>query len=288
MAIPRRSTWCHSREPALFTLLVDSSQSMKIRSSAVRATAVRLLAAIAADDQVVVAPFSRSVTTVTGPTTTAPPCSTPSPPFVIRVERPSSMRSAKRRPCSRTRLVAGLSSSSLTDTTRTASPFRCRHREIEGERRHAYVIGVGGIAGVSHNGETLLKRLCEETGGRAWFPRDDQQLGRAYDAIAGEVHQKYLLTYTPRISNETATGDRSTSRSQALSIESAPARDIRLQSRRLRASPRVLGSGSRTSTAVAHPRGSHDSRGRCSAGRRLPGGCAARSPSCWHSIRAAA
>ena len=58
-----------SREPALFTLLVDSSQSMKIRSSAVRATAVRLLAAIAADDQVVVAPFSRSVTTVTGPTT---------------------------------------------------------------------------------------------------------------------------------------------------------------------------------------------------------------------------
>jgi len=50
-----------SREPALFTLLVDSSQSMKIRASAVRATAVRLLAAIAADDQVVVAPFSRSV-----------------------------------------------------------------------------------------------------------------------------------------------------------------------------------------------------------------------------------
>ena len=58
-----------SREPALFALLVDSSQSMAIRSAAVRATAARLLAAIAADDQVVVAPFSRSVTSVTGPTT---------------------------------------------------------------------------------------------------------------------------------------------------------------------------------------------------------------------------
>ena len=45
------------RDPALFALLVDSSQSMAMRIDAVRATAARLLNALDADDHVVVAPF---------------------------------------------------------------------------------------------------------------------------------------------------------------------------------------------------------------------------------------
>jgi Ca-activated chloride channel family protein len=188
-----------NREPALFTLLVDSSQSMKIRSLAVRATAVRLLAAIAAEDQVVVAPFSRTVTSVTGPTTDRGTVLDAI--AAIRHQGGTAILDA-----------VGETATLLASATRrravvlitdgydehSESGFDVAIEKLKASGITLYVIGVGGIAGVSYNGESLLKRLCEETGGRAWFPRDDQQLGRAYDAIAGEVHQKYLLTYTPR------------------------------------------------------------------------------------------
>jgi len=188
-----------SREPALFTLLVDSSQSMKIRSSAVRATAVRLLAAIAAEDQVVVAPFSRTVTTVTGPTTDR--TTVLDAIAAIRHQGGTAILDSVGETAS---LLAGATRRRavvlITDgyDENSESNFDVAIQKLKTSGVTLYVIGVGGIAGVSYNGETLLKRLCEETGGRAWFPRDDQQLGRAYDAIAGEVHQKYLLTYTPR------------------------------------------------------------------------------------------
>ncbi len=57
------------RDPALFTLLVDSSQSMAMRANAVRATAAKLLEPLAKDDQIVVAPFSKTILSITGPTT---------------------------------------------------------------------------------------------------------------------------------------------------------------------------------------------------------------------------
>ena len=188
-----------SREPALFTLLVDSSQSMKIRASAVRATAVRLLTAIAADDQVVVAPFSRSVTTVTGPTTDR--ATVLDAIAAIRHQGGTAILDAVGETA--TLLANGTRRRALVLITdgydeNSESNFDVAIEKLKASGVTLYVIGVGGIAGVSYNGETLLKRLCEQTGGRAWFPRDDQQLGRAYDAIAGEVHQKYLLTYTPR------------------------------------------------------------------------------------------
>ncbi len=57
------------REPALFVLLVDSSQSMALRYDAVRAAARRFLEPLHPDDVVVVAPvFARRVTGITGPT----------------------------------------------------------------------------------------------------------------------------------------------------------------------------------------------------------------------------
>jgi Ca-activated chloride channel family protein len=187
-----------SREPALFTLLVDSSQSMKIRSSAVRATAARLLAAIAADDQVVVAPFSRTVTTVTGPTTDRGTVLDAI--AAIRHQGGTAILDSVGETA--TLLAGGTRRRAVVLITdgydeHSESGFDAALVRLKTSGVTLYVVGVGGIAGVSYNGEALLKRLCEETGGHAWFPRDDQQLARAYEAIAGDVHQKYLLTYTP-------------------------------------------------------------------------------------------
>jgi VWFA-related protein len=187
-----------SREPALFALLVDGSQSMALRSDVVRAAATRLLGSLRADDQVVIAPFSRTITSVTGPTTdrqTALDAIT-----AIRHKGGTAILDA-----------VGEAASLLTGTRRKAvvlitdgydehseSGFDAAIGKLKASGITLYVIGMGGIAGISLNGEQLLQRLSEETGGRAWFPRDELQLGRAYEAIAGEVHQKYLLTYSPK------------------------------------------------------------------------------------------
>ena len=54
--------------PATFTLLVDSSQSMSRRMDFVRQAAARLAKYLAPQDRVIVAPFSHTLGTITGPT----------------------------------------------------------------------------------------------------------------------------------------------------------------------------------------------------------------------------
>ena len=61
----------------------------------------------------------------------------------------------------------------------------------------AYVIGVGGIAGISMKGEALLKSFAEATGGRAFFPYRESELPVVHDRVASDVATRYVLTYTP-------------------------------------------------------------------------------------------
>jgi Ca-activated chloride channel family protein len=60
-----------------------------------------------------------------------------------------------------------------------------------------HVIAIGGVAGVSLNGEALLRRLAEETGGRAFFPWNGSELAAAHAAIAADVRSRYRMAYTP-------------------------------------------------------------------------------------------
>jgi VWFA-related protein len=60
-----------------------------------------------------------------------------------------------------------------------------------------YGIGIGGVAGISLNGERLMNRLADETGGQSFFPPREQDLERVYDLLATDAQNRYLLTYTP-------------------------------------------------------------------------------------------
>ena len=61
-----------------------------------------------------------------------------------------------------------------------------------------YVVGIGGVAGISIKGERLLRRLAVETGGRFFFPARDVQLNEVHDTLTEDVQNRYLLTYTPK------------------------------------------------------------------------------------------
>jgi VWFA-related protein len=60
-----------------------------------------------------------------------------------------------------------------------------------------YCIGIGDYyyGGVDEN---ILKKLAERTGGRAFFPRDEEgELRRAFAQIQTEMRSQYLLAYEP-------------------------------------------------------------------------------------------
>lgn len=50
---------------------------------------------------------------------------------------------------------------------------------------------------VQDHGDKALERLCEETGGRAFFTGDMLALERSFTKIATELRSQYLITYRP-------------------------------------------------------------------------------------------
>ncbi len=184
--------------PATFTLLIDSSQSMSRRMDFVRIAARQLPDMIRPRDSVMVAPFSRSIGVVTGPTQD----------HATIADAIDGIR-----PAGGTAIL-----DSLVEIARQLSPLQGRQAIVlitDGYDEHSdtvyertlealkstkatvYVIGVGGVAGVSLDGERLLRRLAAETGGRAFFPARESQLADVHARITADVQYRYILTYTP-------------------------------------------------------------------------------------------
>lgn len=92
-----------------------------------------------------------------------------------------------------------------------------------------YAIGIADPAfyfaalGRPYRGSGVLKQLASETGGRAVFPDNPQQLQDAFDQIAAELRSQYSLGYTP--SNRTRDG-----RFRKIEIK-AKRPDLRVQAR---------------------------------------------------------
>jgi Ca-activated chloride channel homolog len=59
-----------------------------------------------------------------------------------------------------------------------------------------YAIGIGDpyYGGID---EAALKKIAERTGGRAFFPREEGDLQRAFDQIQTELRSQYLIAYEP-------------------------------------------------------------------------------------------
>jgi VWFA-related protein len=184
--------------PSMFTLLIDGSQSMSRRIDLVRATARRVTARLRPGDMVTVAPFRKEIGTLTGPTRDA-----------------STIASAIEgiKATGGTAILDSLAS--LPDVFKNAEGRQVIILVTDGYDEHSrnglayalkrvkelnatiFVIGIGGVAGVSMKGEALLRQIATNTGGRVFFPSREEQLPDVYDTIVADVHSRYLLTYTP-------------------------------------------------------------------------------------------
>jgi Ca-activated chloride channel family protein len=61
-----------------------------------------------------------------------------------------------------------------------------------------YVIGIGDSRNFEGVDKKVLRKVAEETGGRAYFPKDEKDLGLAFAEIEQELRSQYLVAYSPQ------------------------------------------------------------------------------------------
>jgi VWFA-related protein len=183
--------------PAIFAILIDSSHSMHRRIEFVREGVRRLIDFMRPADQVLVAPFSKQLEAITGPTSdrktvleaighvraTGGTAILDSLVEVVQKIPPGSGRHAL------VLVTDGYDEDSVTSIDDAIAAVKAVQVTI-------YVIAIGGVAGVSRTGERMLRRLATETGGRTFLPRDEA-LAQVHEHLAADVQNRYLVTYTP-------------------------------------------------------------------------------------------
>jgi VWFA-related protein len=179
-------------------LLVDNSQSMSRTMDFVRLAAERLAGALRKRDTVIVAPFNSHIGTITGPTNDAPTIAQAI--GTMHAAGGTAFLDVLRES---THLLEGMEGRRaiilITDgyDENSKSTIADVIREAEAANVTIYVVGIGGVAGISLRGEDALRRVANETGGRIFFPPREPDLVGIADSVATDAHSRYLITYTP-------------------------------------------------------------------------------------------
>lgn len=191
--------------PTTFTLLVDSSQSLNRRMAMVKAAARRLASELRKGDRVIVAPFRTHVESTTGPTDDGQTIAEAIDAIHSRggtaildalSTLPEMFGAVEGR-----HVVILLTDGYDENSTTT---YDEAIRALQRLQATVYVVGIGGVAGISLKGETLLRRIATQMGGRAFFPNREDQLPNVHATVAADAFRRYLLSYTPQ--NQEADG----------------------------------------------------------------------------------
>jgi Ca-activated chloride channel homolog len=184
--------------PTMFVLLVDSSQSMSRNFDFVRQAAARLLKYLKPHDRVIVAPFSKELAAITGPTNDRE--------TIIgaigatHAQGGTAIFDSLQRVADRIAPETGRRAIILiTDgyDENSAETFDDAVEAVKRAQATVYAVGIGGIAGISLRGERQLKDLCMRTGGRLFMPPRPEDLSGVYDQLAADAQNRYVLSYTP-------------------------------------------------------------------------------------------
>jgi len=86
----------------------------------------------------------------------------------------------------------------LTDGEDTISQVKM-HEAIERAQKADALIYAIGIGDSYQGGVDMgsLRKIAEQTGGRAYFPRNEQELRSAFDQIQRDLREQYLVAYSP-------------------------------------------------------------------------------------------
>ena len=86
----------------------------------------------------------------------------------------------------------------LTDGDDTSSRLKMHEAIERAQKADAFIYAIG--IGDSYQGGVdmgSLKKIAEQTGGRAYFPESERQLREAFAQIQRDLREQYLLAYSP-------------------------------------------------------------------------------------------
>lgn len=184
--------------PTDLVMLVDNSQSMSRRMDFVRLASERLSSTLRQGDTVVVAPFNAHVGTITGPTSDRATVSE-----AVAAMRSGGGTAVFDSVLEGVRLLQGSENRRaivlITDGYDENSKATIDDviEAVERSQVTVYVVGVGGVAGISLKGEQMLRRIAQRSGGAVFFPPRETEIVTAAQQIATDTHSRYLITYTP-------------------------------------------------------------------------------------------
>jgi VWFA-related protein len=190
---------------ATFAMLIDSSQSMSRRIDFVRDAAARLARYMRPEDRMLIAPFSRHLRSMTGPTDDRQTVSEAI--TAIHAEGGTAILDSL---IEISKHLSGLEGRRVivlvTDgyDEHSESTFAEALEAVKAAGATVYVVGIGGVAGISLKGERLLRQLAAATGGQTFFPARENELAAVHDRLATDAQNRYLITYTP--TNERSDG----------------------------------------------------------------------------------
>jgi len=185
--------------PNDLVMLVDNSQSMSRRMDFVRRATERIAASLHKQDRAIVAPFNKHIGTVTGPSDdaatlgqaiTAMHAGGGTALLDALIEAMHLLEHAEGR-----RAIVLLTDGYDENSVATQDDVL---KAIGETQVTVYVVGIGGVAGISLKGETMMRKIAEKSGGRVYFPPREAELVMAADAISSDTHSRYLITYTPK------------------------------------------------------------------------------------------
>jgi VWFA-related protein len=179
-------------------LLIDNSQSMLRRMPEVRRAAERFALSLAKGDTVTVAPFHTELKTITGPTNDVATISE-----AIAAMRAEGGTAILDSVYSAVKLLDGMDGRRIivlvTDGFDENSTLKITQviERAQSTRVAVYAMAIGGVTGVSLNGESTLRQITSRTGGRVFFPWKDGELAGIARDVAEDAHNRYMMTYTP-------------------------------------------------------------------------------------------
>jgi VWFA-related protein len=86
----------------------------------------------------------------------------------------------------------------LTDGDDTSSRLKMHDAIARAQKADAliYAIGIGDRYSFNVD-EGSLRKISEQTGGRAYFPRNERELREAFVQVQRDLREQYLVAYSP-------------------------------------------------------------------------------------------
>jgi Ca-activated chloride channel homolog len=191
--------------PSTIVLLVDNSQSMGRRFPEVQRAAELFARSLGKGDRLLVVPFNHGIGTITGPTEDVQTISEAI--AVMKAGGGTAILDAVRQGARLLQntegrrgiilITDGFDENSTIDLNTAIEAAQAQQATI-------YAVGVGGVTGVSLEGERTFRAMTDRTGGRAFFPWRDSELAAVARETIKDQQTRFLITYTP--SNQTKDG----------------------------------------------------------------------------------